>query len=287
MPGEKERLLPYCPSLIKIIEIFSSMQDFILSFRSELTKIKSSFALWLVVLGAGFIPFFLMVNYMYQWKKYLPASGVNPWHEFLRNGFNSVHFTFLPLLIVLLVTLLLNIEHKSNSWKHLFVQPVSKTQIFFSKYLVMILLVILFYVLTIVFFLSGGALLSLWKNEFGFLKYSPSYFYQSVHTGLSSYIVRSFVSIAAIIAIHFWLSFRLKNLFVNIGIGLAGLIIAVTMVIGNWESVIYVPYAFPVLMCNFVPPAHAFLSGFHITGLILFVVISLLSYIDFIKIFKG
>jgi hypothetical protein len=263
------------------------MKDYILSLRSELTKIKNSFALWLVILGAAFIPFFLMVNYVYRWKNYLPATGVNPWNEYLRNGFNSVHFTFLPFLIVLLVTLLLNIEHKSNSWKQLFVQPVSKTRIFFSKYLVLVLLLILFYILTIVFFLSGGALLSLWKSEFNFLRYSPSYYYQSIQSGIASYIVRSFISVAGIIAIHFWLSFRLKNLFLNIGIGLAGVIIAVSMVIGNWESVIYVPYAFPVLMCNFTPPAHAFLSGFHLNSLIFFLVISLLSYIDFSEIFKG
>lgn len=263
------------------------MKDFIFSLRSELTKIKNSFALWLVFLGAAFIPFFLMVNYFYQWKKYIPASGVNPWNEYLRNGFNSVHFTLLPLLIVLLVTLLLNIEHKSNSWKHLFVQPVSKTTIFFSKYLVLVLLIILFYVLTIIFFISGGALLGLWKSGLGFLKNSPSYSFQSIHSGIASYIARSFISTLGIIAIHFWLSFRLKNLFLNIGIGLAGLIIAVSMVIGNWDSVIYMPYAFPVLMCNYSSPAHAFLSDFHINGLIFFLVISSLSYIDFSRVFKG
>lgn len=263
------------------------MKDFIFSFRSELTKIKNSFSLWLVFLGAGFIPFFLMVNYIYQWKKYLPAAGVNPWHEYLRNGFNSVHFIFLPLLIVLLVTMLLNVEHKSNSWKQLFVLPVSKTRIFFSKYLVLISLVILFYLLTILFFLSGGVLLSLWKSDFNFLRYTPSYYYQSVRTGIASYLVRSLISTAGIISIHFWLSFRLRNVFLNIGIGLAGLIIAVSMVIGNWSSVIYMPYAFPVLMCNFTPAAGTFLSVFHINGLVFSFVVLLLSYIDFTGIFKG
>jgi hypothetical protein len=263
------------------------MKDFVLSLRSELIKIKNTFALWLVILGAAFIPFFLFVNYIYRWKNYLPDAGVNPWNEYLRNGFNSVHFTFLPLLIVLLVTLLLNIEHKSNSWKHLFVQPVSKTRVFFSKYLVLIWLIILFYLLSMVFFLSGGALLSIWKSEFNFFSYSPTYTYQSVQSGIASYIVRSFISVTGIIALHFWLSFRLKNQFLNIGIGLAGLIIAISMVIGNWESVIYMPYAFPVLMCNFTPASHAFLSGFHMNSLIFFLVISLLSYIDFSMIFKG
>jgi hypothetical protein len=263
------------------------MKDFLLSIRSELIKVKNSFALWLVILGAAFIPFFLMVNYFYRWEKYLPAVGENPWNEYLRNGFNSVHFTFLPLLIVLLVTLLLNIEHKSYSWKHLLVQPVSKTRIFFSKYLVLILLIILFYLLTIVFFLSGASILSLWKSEFNFFRYYPSYYYQSIQSGIASYIVRSIISVSGIIAIHFWLSFRLKNLFLNIGIGLAGLILAVSMVIGKWGSVIFMPYAFPVLMCNFTPDAHTFLSDFHINSLFYFLVFILLSYLDFLRLFKG
>jgi hypothetical protein len=263
------------------------MKTFILTFRAELIKIKSTFALWLVILGAAFIPFFLLLNYIYNLKKYIPQPGVNPWHEYLRNGFNSVHFTFLPLLIVLLIALLLNIEHKSNAWKHIFVLPVSKSKIFFSKYLVLICLMILFYILVVFFFLTGGVILGLWKSEFNFLRYIPSYSYHSIQSGIASFIARSFISVSAVMAIHFWLSFRLKNLFLNIGIGLAGLIIAVTMVIGNWESVVYVPYAFPVLMCNFTPDAQNFLSNFHIYSLIVFFVVSLLSYLDFSRIFKG
>ena len=158
----------------------------------------------------SFYSIFLVVSYVYRWKNYLPAAGVNPWNEYLRNGFNSVHFTFLPLLIVLLVTLLLNIEHKSNSWKQLFVQPVSKTRIFFCKYFILMLLCILFYILTIVFFLSGAALLSLWKNEFNFLRYSPSYYYQSIQSGIASYIFRSFISVSGIIAIHLSISINIS-----------------------------------------------------------------------------
>ncbi len=137
------------------------------------------------------------------------------------------------------------------------------------------------------FFMAGGVLLSLWNKEFNFLIFKPSYFYHSVQSGIAPYILKSFISILGIIAIHFWLSFRLKNLFLNIGIGLAGVVIAVSMYIGHWESISYMPYAYPVLMCNFTPDAHSFLSDFHINSLICFFVISLLSYIDFSKRFKG
>ncbi len=263
------------------------MKELIIAYQVELIKIKNSFALWLVVLGAAFIPFFFILNIIYQWKDYLPKSGENPWNEYFRKGFNGVHFIFLPLLIVLLIALLLNIEHKSNTWKHIFVLPISKTKIFLSKYLVLISLVLIFYFLMLIFFLSGGLLLSLWKSEFNFLIFKPSYYYNSVPSGIASFIVKSFISVLGIIAIHFWLSFRLKNLILNIGIGLAGVVIAVSMYIGHWESIIYLPYASTVLMCNFTPDAHKYLSDFHIVSLICFLVIFVLSYIDFSKRFKG
>jgi hypothetical protein len=263
------------------------MNELITSCRIEFTKIKNSFAIWLVVLGAAFIPFFFLLNIIYQWKDYLPKAGINPWNEYFRRGFNGVHFIFLPLLIVLLIALLLNIEHKSNTWKHIFVLPISKTKIFLSKYLVLISLILLFYTLMLIFFLSGGILLSLWKSEFNFLLYKPTYFFHFAESGISSFIVKSFISVLGLIAIHFWLSFRLKNLFLNIGIGLAGAVIAVSMFIGHWASIVYLPYASPLLMCNFTPDAHRYLSDFHINSLICFVVIFLLSYFDFTRIFKG
>ena len=263
------------------------MKELLISYRVELIKIKNSFALWLVFLGAAFIPFFFVLNIIYQWKDYMPVVGENPWNEYFRRGFNGVHFLFLPLLIVLLIALLLNIEHKSNTWKHIFVLPISKSLIFLSKYMVLISLITLFYALLIVFFLMGGALLGLWKNEFNFLIFKPSYFYNAVRSGIAAFIAKSFISVLGLIAIHFWLSFRLKNLFMNIGIGLAGMVIAVSMYIGHWESIIYFPYASPVLMCNFTPDPHKFLSGFQIVSLTCFLFFFALSYLDFVKKFKG
>ena len=263
------------------------MKSLLMTFRTEIIKSKNSFAVWLIILGAAFIPIFFLTHHFYEWEDYLPKPGENPWNEYFRKGFNGIHFTFLPMLIVLLIALLLNIEHTSNTWKHIFVLPVSKTKIFLSKYLLLISLIILFYVLMITFLLSGGLFLSLWKSEFNFLKYWPSYLYASIHSGIAAFIVKSFISTLAIVAIHFWLSFRVKNLFLTIGIGLAGVVLAVSIYIPHWPSIIYLPYAFPVLMCNFTPDAHHFLSNFHINSLIYFFVISLLSYFDFVGNFKG
>ena len=266
------------------------MKELFVVYRTELIKIKNSFALWLVILGALFIPAFFVGTIFYHWKDYihyLTIENPNPWNEYSRKLFNGVHFTFLPLLIVLLISLLFNIEHKSNTWKHVFVLPISKVKIFIAKYLALLTLLVLLYCLLFIFYLAGGYLLGLWKSEFGFLNYSPSYAYENVQTNIIAYISRSFLTVLAVVAIHFWLSYRVKNLFSTIGIGLGGVVLTIGMYISHWDSLIYMPYGLPILMCNFTPQLNHFLTDFQANSLIYFVLVFIASFFDFVKFFKG
>ena len=266
------------------------MKELLVVYRTELIKTKNSFAFWLVILGAVFIPVFFVSNIFYHWRDYLHylvLENPNPWNEYSRKLFNGIHFTFLPLLIVLITALVFNIEHKSNTWKHIFVLPVSKTKIFIGKYLVLLTLVLLLYCILFISYLLGGYMLGIWKTEFGFLNYSPSYAYEHTQTNIVTYISRSFITVLAIVAIHFWLSFRLKNLFLTIGIGLGGVVLTIGMYISHWHSLIYMPYGFPVLMCNFVPEINHFLTDFQANSLIYFSIIFIASYFDFVKFFRG
>ena len=265
------------------------MKELLAVYRTELIKTKNSFASWLVILGALFIPAFFVATIAYHWRdyvRYLVVDNPNPWNEYSRKLFNGVHFTFLPLLIVLMVALVFNIEHKSNTWKHIFVLPVAKTKIFTGKYLALITLVLLLYCLLFTFYLLGGYLLGIWKPEFGFLNYSPSYKYRNVHTNIVAYLSKSFITVLAILAIHFWLSFRMKNLFSTIGIGLGGVVLTLGMYISHWHSLIYVPYGLPVLMCNYAPDFHHVLTTFQKNSLIYFSIIFVASYFDFTKFFR-
>lgn len=266
------------------------MKELLIVYRTELIKTKNSFAFWLVILGALFIPAFFVGNIVWHWDDYLRSfvsGNPNPWNEYSRKLFNGVHFTFLPLLLILIVALVFNIEHKSNTWKHVFVMPVAKTKIFTGKYLALLTLVLLLYCLLFVFYLSGGYLLGIWKPQFGFLNYPPSYMYENIHTNILAYITKSFIAVLAILAIHFWLSFRIKNLFSTIGIGMGGVVLTIGMYISHWHSLIYVPYGFPVLMCNYAPDIPHFLTAFQQNSLIYFSVILVASYFDFVKFFRG
>src|SRR5687768_615468 len=105
-------------------------------YKAELAKTKNTFALWLTILGAALIPVFLLIAYIAKWKSFIPQGDENAWSKLFSLGFNIVSGFFIPMFIILITCLLINVEHRSNTWKHIFVQPVSKGKIFFSKLLV-------------------------------------------------------------------------------------------------------------------------------------------------------
>ena len=248
---------------------------------TENIKIKNSSALWLCIVGAAYGPVLLSLSIFFRWGINLPPSGQNPWLSFLRRSVNAISFVFLPMLVILLMALLMNIEHKANGWKQIFIQPISKSNIFLSKYLVVIALIFIFYYGFACCLLLGGIVLGYWKKELNFLNDFPD--------GLNIFmtLLKSFISVLALIAIHFWLSFRIKNLFINIGLGLVAVLTATLIYLGNFQHVHFNPYEFPIMMVNYMHDPGHFLSDFHIYSLVYFFVISIFSYWDFTRNFRG
>lgn len=101
--------------------------------------------------------------------------------------------------------------------------------------------------------------------------------------------IQSFISALPILSIHFWLSFRIKNLITNVGIGLIGIITGLVLASpGTWDKVIYYPYAFPALLTYRLNPNYHYADyPASLYGLIYFIIISIVCYFDFTRNFKG
>src|SRR5579864_8774455 len=95
----------------------------------ELIKLKNTFALWLTFVGALFLPLLLFTTYLFEAQEFIPATQINPWYDYLLRTFNGCCFFSLGF-ILLIIGLILNIEHKANSWKHLFTMPVRKGRLY-------------------------------------------------------------------------------------------------------------------------------------------------------------
>jgi len=249
------------------------------AFSTETIKSKNTFALWLTFIGAAIIPLTLVITYIYNWKLFVPEPGQNPWEEIFARSFNGITL-FTPLFIILIIGLLFNIENRANAWKHIFVLPISKSSFYLSKYLFLFWLLLIYYIIFVSLTWAVGLFLGVYKKELNFLNSAPEW------GEILTYLTKFIIGTLAIIAIHFWLSFRIKNLIANLGIGLTGIAFAI-LLNGKGGYTIYFPYSFPIKMLNYKPNPTYFLEDYHIISLFYFIIFSCLSYLDFTKRFKG
>ncbi|MCU0352245.1 MAG: ABC transporter permease [Cytophagales bacterium] len=249
-------------------------------YQTELIKSKNTFALWLVVLGAAFVPFLMFLIYMNKWENFLPKPGENPWNQFFIANWQVVSFIFIPFFIVLLCALVIGIEHKSNSWKHLFTLPVSKFSVYTSKLSVVLSLVLFCYLLFVLFLFMSGTLLGILRPKLAFLSHTPNV------AGLLQFAGKSLVATLGMVAVHFWLSIRLRNLIQSVGIGLVCIVTA-TILFQRWENAVYFPYTYTMYTLTGDKESLHSLSKHEMYSLAYFVVVIGLGYVDFSRFYRG
>jgi hypothetical protein len=213
--------------------------SFSISIRTELIKTKRSSAFWLCLIGSGFIPGIFFLMFVLRPKQFIPRFKEQPWDSHFIQGWQSFSAFLLPMFVILICSMIVQLEFKNNTWKQVFASPQSLGNIFFSKFIT-ILLMILFLFVMFNFFMFGGAILAnIIHKGFSFI-HSPVNW-----TLLAKMNLKTFVSLLGIISFQYWLSLRFKNFIGPIGIGL-GLLIT-SLILMSWEHIFKVPYAFPIL----------------------------------------
>lgn len=256
------------------------MKRFNQVFCTELLKVRNTFAPWLILFAAFVIPLILFIEYTEHRKDIVFISGSNPWDIGWNKCLKGSSIFIFPCVIVMQTALLMNIEHKFNTWKYLLTLPVHNGMIYLSKLLVNILFLISFYILLISFFLLFGWLFGLLAAESGLLTTIPNLKFM-FHLSF-----KSFIAFLGVLSIHFWISIRMKNMFINMGIGLVCIFMSL-MTIRNVSLGTYYPYSFGLFTAFEEHPNESSLAPNEIYSFLLFIVISTLSYIDFTRKFKG
>lgn len=208
------------------------------SIKNETIKLKRTFALWLTLISAIFIPAIFFLYYILKHDKLVPAEGVNPWDDFIVNQIFAAG-PLIPLFTVLITSLIIQLEHKSSAIKHLFAMPIPKWSVYFGKLSVVIGMVMFTYLLFFVFILLNGTIQGVVHGKLNFLEYAPDF------TKFIKLLFRSFIAILGIVAIQYWLSFRIKNFIIPLGIGI--LLVMTGMIIYKAEESLYFPYAYNML----------------------------------------
>lgn len=250
-----------------------------MQFQTEILKLKNNFILWLIAAAAFLVPMLVTFDFIEHAKEIIEAKA-NPWPDFWKEALKGFTVFSGPLVIVMVTCMYINIEHKYNAWKYLLTLPQKKSSIYFNKLGMNLILLSLLCLLFLLFFFFDGILLGLAYPGMGFLRHLPDFsfiFYMAF---------RTLIAFLGILAIHFWLSIRIKNMFINIGIGLFGICIAI-MLYRKMEQAVYYPYIDGLLTVFYKYPQQGFLAQNEIYSGGVFLFISLLSYLDFTKKFRG
>jgi lantibiotic transport system permease protein len=250
--------------------------SFIISTQAEVLKIKRTASFWLSILGAVFVPgiFFLIFTFNPN-DGALKDFTTEPWQKMFYLGWEFFCAFTLPMYIILISTLLPQIEVKNNTWKQVFASPQSIGNIFFSKFAAVHIMIISCFLLYNAFMILTGVIVNLMNPKFPFL-------HNSIHLTLLLWLsFKFYISILGITAIQFYLSLRFKNFVAPIGIGLALVIGAITALNLHWEYIDKYPYAFPIITSNLVKKeGRPFLENHEWYSIGYFVFFMLLGFLD-------
>lgn len=216
--------------------------SFIISIQAEVLKIKRTSSFWLSLLGALFVPVIFFCIFTFNPNDDgLKGFSTEPWEKMFFLGWEFFSAFTLPMYIILISTLLPQIEVKNNTWKQVFASPQSLANIFFSKFAAINILIISCLLLYNLFMILTGIIVNFMDSRFPFL-----------HNSLDFTLVlwlsfKFYISVAGLIATQYYLSLRFKNFVAPIGMGLALLIAGVIVFNLHWVHVYKFPYAYSMI----------------------------------------
>ncbi|MCG2615175.1 ABC transporter permease [Terrimonas sp. NA20] len=214
----------------------------IISFRSEILKSKRTAAFYFTLIGAAVIPFILLINIIADG---LPGEGrasKDPINAMFKLSSDMTGLALFPLFIVLICTLLPQIEFKNSTWKQVLTSPQKKEDVFVAKFLNIHLLMILFLVASHLFIWVVVIASHFILPQFNILNHSfdaSKVLQENVHT---------YLSCLGICAVQFWIGLRSRNFIVPIAIGLTLWLFGTVLVLEYHSSASpYFPYCFPAI----------------------------------------
>ncbi|WP_315817523.1 ABC transporter permease [Paraflavitalea speifideaquila] len=138
------------------------MASFIINTKAEILKCRKTAAYWLTLLASVFVPLLSWLMLVAKPEHFVKKLKPDAWHIFMNMCWEPAAAFFLPMYVILVTSLIVQIEYRNNSWKQVYASPRSYADIFFSKFLVIHLMIIaslvLFNVFMVISALTANAL---------------------------------------------------------------------------------------------------------------------------------
>ncbi len=210
------------------------------SVYSEWLKGRRSLAAWLVVGGGLLVPAILLAVRMRN-PSALPAiyRGEVFWEDLWNQAWESLAILLLPMGVIVLTSLVVQIEHRYNGWKQVHATPQSDLGIFGAKLLIVLAMLAQgFVVLNIGLWLTGMVPPLVFRE----LSFPVEPF------PLAAFAARSrdfYVDVLPIAALQFLLALRSRNVLLPIGIGLGLWTVSITAL--SWKHNYVLPYGYAAM----------------------------------------
>jgi hypothetical protein len=207
------------------------------SLRSEILKTKRTASYYLTLIAAAATPFMFLIFVCLDGLS--PDERKDPLNAIFKR-FEMTGMAIFPIFVILICTLMPQLEYRNNTWKQVFASPQAKSNVFIAKLLNIQLLILVFLVANYLFMFLVAIVTHFIFPELNIL-HQPLNWNRLLLNGVNAY-----VSLLAVVAIQFWLGLRFKNFIVPIAVGLSLWIAGTLMVVGYYtSSARYFPYSFP------------------------------------------
>lgn len=225
------------------------MQALLISLRSEFYKSRKTLAFWAAILLPLVICGLIASGTFFQAEKILqrnyPPNVL--WLNYAGAALGIMGSLILPFYVIFMAFSVNNIEHKNDTWKTLFAQPLNKFSIYAAKYLFAVLLIFICLVLFLLLTYGSGLLLHALEPRLKFDAYSP-------WTLLSRLYLKLFLASLGILSLQFFISLVWADFLKPMGFGFIGLISGLITASKGWEYAYTIPYAHPVMALSLKKP---------------------------------
>lgn len=207
---------------------------FLHALQAEWIKTKRIASNWLSLIGGLFIPLITTIIFFYKGTT-INDLGKYGWQQLFLGSWDKMAVFLLPMGMILAASLITQIENKNNTWKQVHATPHSFPTIFFSKFAVILLMTVKFFL----YFNLGLILAAVIPTLFleGTLPQATFPFWDVLKVN-----GKIFLACMPILAFQYLLSLNFKNFLVPIGIGFLFLI--GTLIGIGYKNLFFSPFAY-------------------------------------------
>ncbi|MEN9638816.1 MAG: hypothetical protein RLZZ262_684 [Bacteroidota bacterium] len=210
---------------------------FFRSYACEWQKIRNTIAIRLCILGACFIPVIMVVAQLYAPDQL--SYSANPevfWERHYIRTWEFMSVLLLPFGIILITSMLTQLEFRNTTWKQTLLTPQSLSTIFFAKLAVIMTLLFLFYIAFHAAIIVSGIVPGLLHSSIEVPKHMPPMGKMLADAGAI------WLTSLPLVGFHYLLNLRFSNFIIPISIGLVCIVASIFAL--QWKHGYCVPFSY-------------------------------------------